>query len=73
MIAGDWKLEATNDPVKLLTLYLQSVAYPGEFSEGYSKRVYDKIRELLKNDRGCNHCSNFNSYRDDTKCYVDRM
>lgn len=59
---GDWKLETTNDPVKLLTLYIQSVAYPEEFSKGYSKRVHDKIREVLKNDSRCNHCSNLNSH-----------
>ena len=29
---------------------LQSVEYPEEFSEGYAKRVYDKIIEVLKND-----------------------
>ena len=59
---GDWKLEATDDPVKLLTLYLQSVAYPEEFSEGYSKRVYDKMREVLKNDSRCNYRSDSNRY-----------
>ena len=47
---GEWELKATNDPVKLLTLYIQSIAYPEEFSEGYSKRVQDKIREVLKNN-----------------------
>ena len=59
---GEWKLEATNDPVKLLTLYIQSIAYPEEFSEGYSKRVHDKIREVLKNDSRCDRCSNSNRY-----------
>lgn len=59
---GDWKLEATNDPVKLLTLYIQSIAYPEEFSEGYSKRVHDKIREVLKDDSRCNYRSNLNSH-----------
>ena len=49
-IMEDWKLEATNDLNKLFTLYIQTVAYPEYFSEGYSKRVYDKICEVLKND-----------------------
>ena len=47
---GEWKLETTDDPVKLLTLYIQSIAYPEEFSKGYSKRVHDKMCEVLKND-----------------------
>lgn len=49
-IIADWKLETTNDLNKLFTLYIQSLAYPEEFSEGYSKRVHDKICEVLKND-----------------------
>ena len=59
---GEWKLETTNDPVKLLTLYIQSITYPEEFSEGYYKRVRDKIGEVLKNDSGCDRCSNSNSH-----------
>ena len=49
-VIEDWKLETTNDLNKLFTLYIQSVEYPEEFSEGYSKRVYDKISEVLKHD-----------------------
>ena len=49
-VIEDWKLETTNDLNKLFTLYIQSVEYPEEFSEGYAKRVYDKIIEVLKND-----------------------
>lgn len=47
-VMEDWKLETTTDLNKLFTLYIQSVTYPEEFSEGYSKRVYDKISEVLK-------------------------
>ena len=49
-VMEDWKLETTTDLNKLFTLYIQSVTYPEEFSEGYSKRVYDKISEVLNND-----------------------
>ena len=49
-VMEDWKLETTTDLNKLLTLYIQSVTYPEEFSEGYATRVYDKIIEVLKND-----------------------
>lgn len=47
-VIEDWKLETINDLNKLFTLYIQSVTYPEEFSEGYAKKVYDKISEVLK-------------------------